>query len=192
MQVDEEGANWSAPPSSGYKLGKIPRRNANCVGDPNVCQLTRGAELVYRRPAETEVLRDLAHRQELLGKLHETRGHRGDKRLLVRRGIASIQRIHWLSALNHFEPLPKFATRYQPRRLRGVELGCKWSLVQIQSPRQRTGLEFRRLGWGLQALRFCFRGPWWLNPGAQCGGGAGLRESGDHEPLFGKQRLLQA
>jgi hypothetical protein len=33
-------------------------------------------------------------------------------------------------------------------------LGCKWSLVQIQSPRPQKGAEFRKL-FGPRALRFC-------------------------------------
>ena len=44
---------------------------------PDVSQRTRGAELVHRCPAQAEALRDFAHRQKLLGKFHEARGHRG-------------------------------------------------------------------------------------------------------------------
>ncbi len=40
-------------------------------------QLTRGAELVDRSCADAEALGYLAHRQQLLGKLHGSRGHGG-------------------------------------------------------------------------------------------------------------------
>jgi hypothetical protein len=100
-----------------------------------VHQLIRGAELVDRSRTHAEALGDLAHRQQLLRKLHVSRGHRGDKSSLVGRGTDSIRGIGSLDAPNDVERLRSGATRCQPSRAPRTGLGCKWSLVQIQSPR---------------------------------------------------------
>ncbi len=128
--------------SSSKELGKVSWRNPNCVRNADVRQLTRGAEFVDRSRADAEALGYLAHRQQLLGKLHVPRGHRGDKSSLVGRGIDSIRCIGSLDALNDVECLRPSATRCQPSRALRIGLGCKWSLVQIQSPRPVWGRDF--------------------------------------------------
>jgi hypothetical protein len=125
----------SARTSSRDELGKVPWRDPNRVRDTDVRQLTRGAELVNRGGADAEALGYLVHRQQLLGQLHVPRGHRGDKSSLVERGTDSIRCIESLGAPNDVERLDPGATQCQSIRARRIGLGCKWSLVQIQSPR---------------------------------------------------------
>ena len=98
-------------------------------------QLTRGAELVDRSRADAQVRGDLANRQELLAEFEGSRGHRGDKSSLVGRSIHSFSCIGSLGAPNDVERLRLNDTGCQLIRGRRIELGCKWSLVQIQSPR---------------------------------------------------------
>ena len=105
-------------------------------------QLTLGAELVHRRPAKTEALGHLAHGQQLLGKLHEARGHRGDKRLLVWGGNGSIPCIGSVLASNDVDYLIVADTRCQTIRVRRGQFGTKGSQVQILSPRLFEGRGF--------------------------------------------------
>jgi hypothetical protein len=101
-----------------------------------VTQRPRGAELVNRSAADSKILGRLTHRQQLLQRHRCVRGHRGDKPALVRRGIGSIRRICWLSALNDFELLLSGATRYYARRSPGVELAS--SMVRSKSRRSMS------------------------------------------------------
>ncbi len=95
-------------------------------------QLTRGAELVDRSCADAEALGYLAHRQQLLGKLHGSRGHGGDKSSLVWRGIDSIRCIGSLGARNDVERSwasgSHLPIRTRARLLRAISMNRKQEL----------------------------------------------------------------